>query len=364
MLAGANDIHHWRVAEHRAHRVRPAAERLAQHHHVRPGPAVEGARQHRAAPAQPRLNLVSNQQDVVLCANLLGALQILGRLGHDHPGLALDGLDHEGADVRIADGLLQPVERIVGNDVKARNEGAEVSKAFRVGAAGDGGDRAPPKVVRREDHLGRVRGHALHLVAPLPRQLHGGLAPFDARVHRKNLVVSEERGDVLFVLAELVVVKGAGGEAERLRLLHERGDDLRVAVALVHRRVGREAIQVLLALEIPNEAAFALAEHDGKRRVVRAPVPRLLRDALVAGARRAAKSAEPSARRCPARDSPRKPRDPSANQRRRRRKHRRRRARPCAVRPSQAHNPPPSRSLAPHLSRSRQATDHRARARF
>jgi hypothetical protein len=88
---------------------------------------------------------------------------------HDDSGLSLNGLDHEGNDVRV---LLQcgleGSQVIVRNSFEARHERAEAAVRGGVRGAGDGRERAAPKVVFGEQDFCLVFGHPSHFVAPLP----------------------------------------------------------------------------------------------------------------------------------------------------------------------------------------------------
>lgn len=58
------------------------------------------------------------------------------------------------------------------------------------------------------------------------------------------------------------VIEGTGGEGELGGLLDHRLDDGGVAVALVHRRVGGEHVDVLLAFDVPYFRALATVKDD------------------------------------------------------------------------------------------------------
>src|SRR5207249_12174854 len=79
---------------------------------------------------------------------------------------------------------------------------------------------------------------------------------------------------------QLVVVKGARRQRQSSRLLHHRGQDLRMAVALIHRGIGGEAIEVAMALRIPNKDALAPRPNDAERFVVLGAKARFPRDEI------------------------------------------------------------------------------------
>ena len=72
-------------------------------------------------------------------------------------------------------------------------------------------------------------------VRPLARHLERGLDRLRARVHRQHPLVPKRCRHLPREPREHRVVERARGQRELLRLRDERGDDLGVAVALVHR---------------------------------------------------------------------------------------------------------------------------------
>ena len=57
-----------------------------------------------------------------------------------------------------------------------------------------------------------------------------------------------------------------------MRLLDQRREDARVRVALIHRRVGRQAIEVALPVHVPHPGALGALDHEIEGViVVRAP---------------------------------------------------------------------------------------------
>ena len=79
-----------------------------------------------------------------------------------------------------------------------------------------------------------------------------------------HLVIPKQRRNVLFVPGQRVVEEGARRERERAGLGHERVDDLGVAVALVDGGVGRQKVEVALAVDVPHVDA-GLEEGGGGR---------------------------------------------------------------------------------------------------
>lgn len=82
------------------------------------------------------------------------------------------------------------------------------------------------------------------MTAAEPRQL--------TRVHRQNFVVAKHVGDELLIGAQLVVVKGPGGQGEPGGLRLQRSHDLGVTVALVDGAVSAQEVVVAFALDVPH----------------------------------------------------------------------------------------------------------------
>ena len=118
------------------------------------------------------------------------------------------------------------------------------------------------------DDLGHVRGNAFFLVAPLAGQLQGGFHGFGPGIHHQGLVVAEQFAELLLSGPQLVIKKCPRRKRELLRLLGERPDDVRVAVSLVHGRVGREKVEIMLAVYVPEVHALAPIQHHGQGVVV------------------------------------------------------------------------------------------------
>ena len=122
------------------------------------------------------------------------------------------------------------------------------------------------------DDLGAAVRHALHLVRPLPRRLERGLDRLEPGVDRQRPVHAGQAAEPLEERRQPVVVVGAGGHRQALRLLGERADDPRVAVAEAHRGVGRHHVEVAASGLVPDVDALAAREHDRQRVVVRRAV--------------------------------------------------------------------------------------------
>ena len=110
---------------------------------------------------------------------------------------------------------------------------------------------------------GPVRGHPLHLVAPLARHLDPGLDGLGAGVHRQHHLLAEELGQLRAERAELVVAERPAGQRDPVELPVGGGDEVGVPVAEVERRVAREAVEVAAALDVGDPGAFGVRDTTG-----------------------------------------------------------------------------------------------------
>lgn len=124
------------------------------------------------------------------------------------------------------------------------------------------------EVIRCAKHTGLALGHSLDLVSPLTGNLDGGLDGLGTRVHGQYHVIAEGIADFLGPNGEDVIVECARSECDSASLLGKGLDQLWVTVALVDSTVGREKIEVVLALGIPHVDPLGPCEDDGQRVVV------------------------------------------------------------------------------------------------
>lgn len=111
------------------------------------------------------------------------------------------------------------------------------------------------EVIFNTQHDGLIVRNAFDFVAPFPGNLDACLHGFRAGIHRENGVVSKVLRDKLREFGEYIIVEGPGAERKRGRLLGQSLDQLRVTVALVDGGIGREEVQVMAALGIPDRGA-------------------------------------------------------------------------------------------------------------
>src|SRR6185312_16320660 len=167
-----------------------------------------------------------------------------------------------------------------GDDLEARRERSEMVTCRRVGAEADDAKGAAVKIIGADDDFSLPVRHSLHLIAPFAHRLDRTLHRFGTAVHRQHLVGAGQRRDLFVEEGQLVVVKGARRQRQPARLLHHCGQDLWMAVALIHRGIGGEAIEVAMSLRIPNKDALAARQNDAERLVVPGAKARFPRDEI------------------------------------------------------------------------------------
>ena len=190
---------------------------------------------------------------------------VVGR--HDDARLALDGLDQHRDGVVVDRGghRVGVTER---HRTEARGVRAEAAAGgLVVGEADDRGGAAVEVVVRHDD-VALSGGHALDVGAPLAGHLDAALDGLGAAVHRQHHVLAAQLGQRLAERTEPVGVEGAADQGHGVELRVRGGDDLRMAVPEVDRRVGRQAVQVAAALDVGDPGAFGAGRHHRQRRVV------------------------------------------------------------------------------------------------
>lgn len=124
------------------------------------------------------------------------------------------------------------------------------------------------EVLRNTKDPGFVLGNALDLVGPLASKLDGRLDSLGTSTHGQTHVVAKDVANLLGPLGEDIVVESARAQGEAASLLGESLDELGVAVTLVDGTVGREEVEVLAALRVPDIDTLGAGKDNGKRMVV------------------------------------------------------------------------------------------------
>ena len=92
--------------------------------------------------------------------------------------------------------------------------------------------------------------------------------PSTPSVHGQQTVVAKQFTSELLELPQTVVIEGSAGESELDGLLVEGGDDLGMAVALIHCGVGRQEVEIFLPLHVPDIQPFPAGQSHGQWLVV------------------------------------------------------------------------------------------------
>lgn len=108
----------------------------------------------------------------------------------------------------------------------------------------------------------------LDLVRPLPGDLDGRLYGFGSRVHGQHHVVAEHLLDLLSPFGKHVIMKSSRAQRQTAGLFSQSLHKLWVAMTLVDSTVGRQKVEVVLALWIPDINTLSTGEDNGKRVVV------------------------------------------------------------------------------------------------
>jgi len=211
VVARFEDVHHRCAAQERRHRVEATAERFADDQCVG-FDAVPLVGEQLAGPAQARLDLVADQQDVVLFTDLGSFLHVAGRWDVD-ASFALHRFDHERASA-LGDRLGQRLVVTERYDLKTGRERPKTVAVLLFRREADDGGRTAVEVVRADDDLAPIARDALDRLAPFARRLDRRLDRLGAGVHRQNLGKPGQLTDLLAERRQLVVAKRAAGQRD------------------------------------------------------------------------------------------------------------------------------------------------------
>lgn len=128
--------------------------------------------------------------------------------------------------------------------------------------------RATVKVIRCSKDERLALGHTLDLVRPLARNLDGCLDRFGSGIHGQNHVVAENMANLLRPFGKDIIVKSARRQRQTLGLLAQGLHQLGVTVTLVNGRVGRQTVNVLSTLGIPDSGALCSRKDNRQRMVI------------------------------------------------------------------------------------------------
>ncbi len=213
--------------------------------------------EHPASATQAGLDLIEDQHGSVGVAHLAGGGQVLRSCGID-TALAQHRLQQHGTGAR-ADCAAKRLDVVEGHVHEAGGKRSEALVVLRLAGRRQRAERASMERLEGADDLVSLRSDVL--VAMLAGEL-------DGRFHRLRAAVAQEapaakelrealREAELWLGVEIV-----GHVQKRIRLLADRADDLRVAVAEPgHRPPAADEVQVLLASGVPQAGPLSPRHH-------------------------------------------------------------------------------------------------------
>ncbi len=207
----------------------------------------------------PRLDLVEDEQDARLVAELAQSGQI-AVVGHVDPAFALDRLDEDGGGPAV-DRALESLEVIEVDVLEAPGQRLE---AVVVLLLRRGRDRRQGPAVKATPHADDVAAIARSvLLGPLTGELDRRLVGLGARVREEHAVGEGMLAEELGELGLLRDVKEVGHVDEGRRLLAQGAHHLRMAVAERRHRDPAGEVEVFLAVRVPDPRT--LSSHQGDR---------------------------------------------------------------------------------------------------
>ncbi len=136
------------------------------------------------------------------------------------------------------------------------------------------------KIPFADDDLRLAIGNSLFRVAPFAGRFHGGFDGLGSGIHRERHVHAGEVVQFFVEQRQLGVAKRARCQRNFARLLHQGFNEFRVAVALIYRGIGGQAIEVALPFHVKYPRAFAALDYDVERVIIVRAVSLFERDEL------------------------------------------------------------------------------------
>ena len=195
-------------------------------------------------------------------------LQVFGRAG-GHPAFALHRLQEHRADIGAMLGELALERRrvVVGQVRDAGGIGTEAGRILRLAAGRHREQRAPVERVDRRDDADLVR--AVPVVRVAARELERRLVRFGAGIAEEHALGERRVDETLGEPQRRLIREPVGHVPELSRLLRQRLDERRMAMAeRGHGHAARE-VDVHPAILVPDARAFAAHRNERRRRVAR-----------------------------------------------------------------------------------------------
>ena len=262
VIAGPEDVGRLAFRDHGADR-HAAGKSLGHRHDIGlyAGPVM---REPFSGTAHAALNLVDHQQPALSIAERADGLQVLDARGRDAT-FALNRFEENRHDVGpLGCDALDRCEIVQWHAYEPGHERPEALLHLGIASRRQGRDRAPVKGVFIDDDFGILDAA---IVAVLARDLERRFVRFEPRVAEEHTVHAGQRGELVgqrLLQADLVYV---GRVNQLARLVGDRGDQARVAVAERIDRDTRETVEVLATAFVPQPRAFSMCEVHGEIRV-------------------------------------------------------------------------------------------------
>ena len=199
VFARSDRQHDLIVCKDRRDRSDTSGQSLTQNQYVRMDVLIITGKQ-LTGPADTRLDLVGDKEDIMLPAEVIALTQI-PFVGDDHAGLPLYRFQQETDHVRIVQRFFQSAYIIILNFDKTGRIRSEVRIRIGVRTHGDDRDRPSVEVLAANDDLRVFRSDPLHPVSPASCQFQSRFDSLGPGVHRQQFVIPEKLAGKLHILS-------------------------------------------------------------------------------------------------------------------------------------------------------------------
>src|SRR6188472_4189537 len=218
------------ISNDRGYRNDAATERLTKQHDIS-GDVFMLAGERTARAAEPRLDFVRNKQHSILAGQLAYSSEIAG-WRNPYPRLPLNRLEQYCHNV-IGDRIPKRLKITVRNHYEARSVRPEMIVRQRVVGEADDRRGTAMEIAGGNDDQSATVGHAFDLVSPLTSDLDRRLHSLGAGVHWQHHVLADQGCQAVGKRRQLIMVKGARGQRQSIKLLSYGGNQHRMPVAEV-----------------------------------------------------------------------------------------------------------------------------------
>ena len=211
---------------------------------------------------QAALDLVRDQQRAALAAEFLGRLQEFFADGHD-AALALHGFDQDRRNAR-REALAEVGHVVQTHKLYARHERLERFAVLFGPSGRQRAERASVKRVFERQDLDAIEVSGMLLAGIGARQFHRAVGDLGARVGKEDALEPGQRSKLLGERGLIGMVEEIGDVEQRLRLVAQDGENLRMAVAERVHRQPTQKIQVFPAALVVEIASLSPDRQDGQ----------------------------------------------------------------------------------------------------